>query len=271
MVSSAFNNAAPPANDNARDPDMDLLDATENGSIGGVRDALARGANIDARQTNNDTALIIAAREGHIEVAKLLIEKGADTALVNNQNQTALMAALRGERSEEMNLLLIAAKTPVNTPDFRGYTAAFFAAQDNLAATMAAIAGAGGDLTIPNRDGVTPLIWATQLPNHDDVIAEIIKHACAIDAQGPNERTALMEAAFKKDAKLVEAFVALHANVMLRDADGKTAKDLAADSGATEIVKKLEAAEAARYAPLTGGVAGSVAAPRTAKFKPKTL
>ncbi len=270
MASTPFNNAAAPANDNAESLDRQLLSAAEFGETAKMVDLIAQGANINARHTNNDTPLHIAAREGHLDAVKLLIEKQADTSLVNNSRQTALMVSVREHQDEQINLVLVNAKTPVNQQDSKGRTAAYFAAQDGLVVTTEALGKAGADFSLTGDDGVTPLIWATRLPNKHGTIDVITQYPTAgLDAQDEQGRSALMEAAVKNDSKLVDKYIGLGANVMLYDNDQKRARDLAQEFSAGESLKKIEAAEAAISQPLAKGVSGNLAAPATARFKPK--
>ena len=50
-----------------------------------------------------DSPLMVACKNGHVEIAKLLLKKGADA---NFENQSALMAAVEGGNVELVNLLL---------------------------------------------------------------------------------------------------------------------------------------------------------------------
>ena len=55
-----------------------LLKAAESGDLGGVSTALQDGADVNARDQYNNTALNYAALFGHGEVVKTLLEAGAD-------------------------------------------------------------------------------------------------------------------------------------------------------------------------------------------------
>lgn len=54
---------------------------------------LNKGANVNAKNDNGDTALISAARNGNIAIVKLLLAKGADINIQDNHSFTALTAA----------------------------------------------------------------------------------------------------------------------------------------------------------------------------------
>uniref|UniRef100_A0A1X7SN03 Uncharacterized protein n=1 Tax=Amphimedon queenslandica TaxID=400682 RepID=A0A1X7SN03_AMPQE len=51
---------------------------------------------IISRYTDEDTALIEAARGGHCDVVELLLKKGADPSHSNNYGNTALIEAAEG-------------------------------------------------------------------------------------------------------------------------------------------------------------------------------
>lgn len=52
-----------------------------------------RGAAIDLKDNDGNTALILACQNNHENVVKLLVEKSADTSLCNHDGNTALMWA----------------------------------------------------------------------------------------------------------------------------------------------------------------------------------
>ena len=49
------------------------------------------GADVDAKNKENDTALICASEKGHYEVVKYLVENGADVNAKGRWNETALI------------------------------------------------------------------------------------------------------------------------------------------------------------------------------------
>ena len=54
------------------------MTAARTGRIGAVKALLSRGADVNWKEQNGQTALMWAAAEGHAEVVELLIEAGAD-------------------------------------------------------------------------------------------------------------------------------------------------------------------------------------------------
>jgi ankyrin repeat protein len=68
--------------------------AATHGDVEGVREMLAAGADVDARNRHGQTALILAAHRGHLKIVEALIEAGADLNVTAKYNLTGLMLAI---------------------------------------------------------------------------------------------------------------------------------------------------------------------------------
>ena len=123
-------------------PDISIYDAANDGNIEAVKQHLADGADVNAK---NDfgTPLIAAAGSGHKEIVELFIAEGADVHAKADETRTPLMeAALEGHR--EIAKLLIAK---------------------------------GADVNAMGEDGKTILDWAAHPdnPNADAEIADLLR------------------------------------------------------------------------------------------------
>jgi hypothetical protein len=86
-----------------------LQRAAMEGNLGAVRELIAAGADLDAREPSGGSSpLITATTFGHSEVAKALIAAGADIDLRNNDGSTALITAAFFCRTEIVEALLAA-------------------------------------------------------------------------------------------------------------------------------------------------------------------
>ncbi|MBK9577929.1 MAG: ankyrin repeat domain-containing protein [Fibrobacteres bacterium] len=109
---------------NLRDPDSDLLAAVKQGDEERAREAIARGANVDAFQTYEEgfdrnvyqgsiSALAFAVRSKHASLVRCLIEAGAKP---NQRDQftgsTALIEAVLVDNLEMVELLLASGADP---------------------------------------------------------------------------------------------------------------------------------------------------------------
>jgi hypothetical protein len=68
--------------------DQQLLNAALDGNFGGVKSALDAGANVNARNSYNQTPLMIATENDDLEIVKYLVERGADIALQDRAGDT---------------------------------------------------------------------------------------------------------------------------------------------------------------------------------------
>ena len=60
-----------------------------------VEQLIAKGADVNAKNEDNNTALIVASINGHKDVVEQLIAKGADVNAKNNYNQTASYPSIK--------------------------------------------------------------------------------------------------------------------------------------------------------------------------------
>ena len=86
-------------------PDISIHDAAEKGNIEAVKQHLAAGADVNAKDVEGITALHYAAGDGHKEVVELLIAKGAEVNAKDKRSSTPLDAASTRSHSEIADLL----------------------------------------------------------------------------------------------------------------------------------------------------------------------
>ena len=96
------------ANINVRDTidQTPIIIASQNGCTDIVIMLLDTGADIHHRNDQGENALISAAQEGHIDVVKVLLEAGADINQSNTDGETALDLAIRLRQKKELIELL---------------------------------------------------------------------------------------------------------------------------------------------------------------------
>jgi ankyrin repeat protein len=102
-------------------------DAVRRGDAAVVRDLLARGVTVDARDRYGQTGLMLAAHAGHLEVVELLIAAGANLNVTAKYGLSALMLALIGRHTEVVRRLAQAGADRslrgTGAPGFGGKTA----------------------------------------------------------------------------------------------------------------------------------------------------
>lgn len=82
-----------------------LITAAHDNNLAMVKLLVGKGADIDALDRNNDTALMWASCRGHVEVVRFLIEAGANRALRDLDGDTALTMMGPNNRAEITRLL----------------------------------------------------------------------------------------------------------------------------------------------------------------------
>lgn len=70
-----------------------------------VAHLLSKGAQVDLRAPNQQTALMLAAKNGNVTIARMLLKAKADTSLKDQNDETALMLANKNNNSVVAQLL----------------------------------------------------------------------------------------------------------------------------------------------------------------------
>ena len=103
----------------AKVPTTSIQEAAKQGDIEAVKQFIANGADVNAKDEWLGTPLHQAAREDHMEIVELLIAKGADVNVKDGSGDTPLHYAVNNGR-KEIAELLIANDADVNAKDEDG-------------------------------------------------------------------------------------------------------------------------------------------------------
>ncbi len=87
--------------------DSDLLKMAKEGADALVEMLLTSGADVNARDENGQTPLMLAAAEGHYETVAALLDAGADVHAKDNDGKTASLLAGEKGHAEIVQLLLL--------------------------------------------------------------------------------------------------------------------------------------------------------------------
>jgi ankyrin repeat protein len=192
-------------------PDVDdwLLRAASAGDASGVADALEAGAAIEARDAHDRTALLIAAAEDHLDVARLLVERGADVNALDDRHDTPwLVTGVTG------SVAMLEALLPANP-----------------------------DLTIRNRYGGVSVIPASER-GHVDYVRRVVQTDIDLNHVNDLGWTALLEAVILGDGdephqQIVQILLEAGADPSIADHDGVTALQHAEAKGQTAVAQLL--------------------------------
>ncbi|MBP2267751.1 ankyrin repeat protein [Pseudarthrobacter sp. PvP004] len=129
-----------------------------------VRELIAAGGNVNAKDEIQDSAFLYAGAEGFNEVLQLTLAAGADVRSTNRYGGTALIPASEHGHTETVRIL-IAAGVPVDHVNNLGWTAM-------------------QEAILLNNGG----------PNQQDVVRQLLAAGATPDIRDPQGRTALQNA-----------------------------------------------------------------------------
>jgi len=211
---------------------MPLAHAARAGHLALVDLFLAEGAAIDARNLAGATALIAAVENDRLPVVARLLAKGADPHLTGRSALTPLAAAAYNGNDRIVAALLAHGVNP-DTADSTGKTPILYAAARGFTPVVRRLLAAGVDAKRAYGNDLTALMWAAGYEDgfgeRDalDVIALLLDAGAPIDATDNRGRTALMIAAERGHAAVVQALLTRGADRAVKDKTGLRALDLA--------------------------------------------
>lgn len=139
-----------------------ILAATHGNKVVTVRALIEAGADINLQDDIHDNPFLYAGAEGLLDIVKLLIDAGADPAITNRYGGTALIPASEHGYVEVVQVLLTRSKVNVNHVNNLGWTALMEAiilndGGEKQQQVIQLLIEYGADVTIPDKNGITPL------------------------------------------------------------------------------------------------------------------
>jgi WD40 repeat protein len=177
------------------DLNSDLLIAAEEGDEEKVRALIRKGANVNSRDEDGDTALMVAALRGlDSGTVNSLLANRANVNAKNKENDTALIFAASNDDSEILEALLNKG-AHINHQNDNGYTALIMASVDNRRLANARVLVArGADLNLKSDRGETALVTAAG-GGVVELVHLLLEKGARVDARDKNGDTALFKTA----------------------------------------------------------------------------
>jgi ankyrin repeat protein len=91
-----------------QDWDRILIKAAEKGDVTSISEAISNGVDVDTKDHNGNTALILAALYGNSDCVECLISAGVDLNTKDNNGNTALILAALYDESDCVKHIIIA-------------------------------------------------------------------------------------------------------------------------------------------------------------------
>ncbi|PTD06357.1 Vegetative incompatibility protein HET-E-1 [Fusarium culmorum] len=135
--------------------------AAINGRLETTKLLLKNGADIEARDKDEQTPLACAVMKGNVEVVEVLLEEGADIEVRDVDGRSPLaLAAMDG--SESIVKLLLEKDANVNSRDLKRVTALWHAASLGHESIIKMLSNEGAKLDVQGRTQLSPLMVAQQ-------------------------------------------------------------------------------------------------------------
>ncbi|KAF5363277.1 hypothetical protein D9756_000056 [Leucocoprinus leucothites] len=208
--------------------------AAENGHSETVRCLAELGADLSTEDADGRTALHFSAENGHSETVRCLAELGANLNIQGLHRQTALHFAARNRHSGTVRCLAELG-ADLNTQDSDERTALHYAAMNGGSKTVRYLAEFGANLNIQDSDGRTALHYTVK-NRHFESTRCLAEHGANLNIQGLYRQTALHYAAMNGDSETVRYLAELRVGLSIQDSDGHTALHYAVESGNPEAV-----------------------------------
>jgi ankyrin repeat protein len=144
-----------------------------------VRVLIEAGADVDIRDDSLANPFLYAGAEGLLEILRIVNEAGADPAITNRFGGVALIPASERGHVETVRYLLEESDVDVDHVNNLGWTAlleAVILGDGGLRhqAIVALLMDAGADPELADRDGVTPLAHA-RARGHAEIVAILVE------------------------------------------------------------------------------------------------
>ena len=145
----------------------DLIDAAWKNNVTAARTLIKAGADVNAKDASEQSAFLIAASEGYLELLELTLDSGANVGSLDSYRGTALIRAAERGHADIVGRLL-QTKIKVNHVNRLGWTAlheAIWLGKEttSYADTVRLLLAGGADVRIAaRRDGRTPLVMARE-------------------------------------------------------------------------------------------------------------
>jgi ankyrin repeat protein len=206
-----------------------LIDAAEKGHTGVVSCLLEYHFDVNWINDQGMTALMVAAKNGHLDTIERLIKgQGIIVDLKNKVGVTALMLAVEHGQVHAVNLLLyMKADANIETKKY-AITPLIIAAELGYTAIVHALLKGGAKVNAVNSHQMTALMLAAK-NGHTDIMVLLLKNGAIakINAQDTNNFTALMHAANNGRTESVKKLLEYKAKLGFKSIQGQTAEMLA--------------------------------------------
>jgi len=218
-----------------------LHSAAAEGHIGCVKLLTEKDPTTINEITNDgDTALYLAAQNGHFEIVIFLIKSEANLFITESYGWTVLHIAAANRHLECAKLLTETDPTTINKITNDGETALYLAAQNGHVEVVDFLIKSGADLSIRGKGAGWTVLYSAAANGRLGCVKLLTeKDPTTINEIKNSGSTALFITAWNGHVEVVDFLIKSGADLSIKNSDGWTALHSAAAKGHLECVKLL--------------------------------
>lgn len=203
---------------------------------------LKRGAKVNAKDTEGQTPLMVAAKSGDLSVLNGLLEYKANPNAQDNDGWTAAMYAVRSNEPKIFRLLG-KHKADFNLINKDGATALAMAVSDNKANAAVAMLDNNANPDFAMGAGKYNALMLAVTKGNQTLAQTLLQYKANPNAKNAGGVTPLMIAAHKNQDMIVSLLLKAGANMEMKDDEGKTALVIAKENDAQKALIQLQSAK----------------------------
>ncbi|XP_058464237.1 kinase D-interacting substrate of 220 kDa isoform X3 [Malaya genurostris] len=220
-----------------------LMIASGRGATSFAKELIARGAEVQAQDLDSWSALQFAAKAGHVDIVELLLDNGAEIEHRDMGGWTALMwGSYKGHTAVVSLLLQRGADVQVHG-NYHLNPLLWASGRGHTEIVKLLINSGGAKPNVGDKYGTTPLVWACRKGNAE-IVDVLLKAGANVDTAGMYSWTPLLVAVSGGYQECVSLLLERKPNVNALDKDGMTALSIACREGLTEVASALISAGA---------------------------
>ena len=217
-----------------------LLLACVRGCLGTVKVLVQAGVEVRVTNWNDDTCLIAASREGHTETVRYLVGLGQDVDNVGGWHATTALHEAVGKNHADVVQVLIDAGADIEKEESEGLTPLLLACMEGSLDTVKVLVQADAEVRVTDRNRDTCLIAASREGHTETVRYLVGLGQVDVDQVGGwHATTALHEAVGKHHADVVQVLIDAGADIEKEDSTRRTPLLRACVKGCLDTVKVL--------------------------------
>jgi ankyrin repeat protein len=218
---------------------LPLISASSVGQAETVRVLLDHGAQVDAMDKSEQTALTAASVEGHTEVMRVLLSYQANMDLKGRKNEKSPLNASSAKGKVESVKLLLDHGAEVDSEDINGWSPLFVATKHQHVEVVETLLERGADPNKQDIMGECPLIRASTF-GYVKIVRTLLAHGVQVDIRNEKGSSSLIMASLRGQREIVQMLVDYGAQVNLEaNTDGMTPLASASFSGHTDVARIL--------------------------------